>query len=127
LLKSGLSLSQSLVITSETTENTQYKKAFDDISHGVMKGKGMSEIIQLSPLLFPDMLSHMLAIGEKSGNLSTTLIYLSEYYESEFDEQTKNLSSSIEPVLMIVMGILVGFVAISVITPIYEITNSINR
>ena len=64
----------------------------------------------------------MISIGERSGNLSTSLIYLSEYYENEFDDLTKNLSSSIEPVLMIVMGFLVGFVAISIITPIYSIT-----
>lgn len=87
----------------------------------------MSELIDKSPALFPPMLGHMLAIGERSGNLSNTLIYLSEYYENEFDEITKNLSTTIEPVLMITMGILVGFVAISVITPIYEITNSIKK
>ena len=54
-------------------------------------------------------------------------IDLSEYYEHDFDDITKNLSSTIEPVLMILMGIMVGFVAISVITPIYEITNSLKR
>ena len=122
LLKSGLSLTESLSITSDTTENLQYKKAYDDIAHGVVKGKSISEVINRSATIFPDMLSHMISIGEKSGNLSNTLIYLSEYYENEFDEQTKNLSSSIEPVLMIVMGILVGFVAVSIITPIYGIT-----
>ena len=122
LLKSGLSLTESLLITADTTENVQYKKAFDKISTGVMKGKNMSEIIAQFPSLFPEMLSHMISVGEKTGNLSNTLIYLSEYYENEFEEQTKNLSSSIEPVLMIVMGILVGFVAISIITPIYGIT-----
>jgi len=127
LLKSGMSLSGALITTADTTENTQYKKVFNDISYNVMKGKNMSEIINISPILFPDMMGHMVAIGERSGNLSNTLIYLSEYYENEFDELTKNLSSSIEPVLMIVMGVLVGFVAVSVITPIYEITNSLNR
>src|SRR3989344_11400 len=127
LLKSGISLTESLVITADTTENVQYKKAFIDISKGVMKGKTVSELIKAFPALFPDMLEHMVAIGEKSGNLSNTLIYLSELYEGEFDDLTKNLSSSIEPVLMIIMGILVGFVAISVITPIYEITNSIKK
>ena len=126
LLKSGLPLTESLHITADTTENVQYKKAFENISHGVIKGKGMSDIMGKSPHLFPDMLEHMLSIGEKSGNLSTTLIYLSEYYENEFDELTKNLSTSIEPVLMIVMGIMVGFIAISVITPIYGITQQIN-
>ncbi|OGI82474.1 hypothetical protein A3I95_02665 [Candidatus Nomurabacteria bacterium RIFCSPLOWO2_02_FULL_44_12] len=122
LLKSGLTLTESLLITSDTTHNVQYKKAFNDTSMAVMRGKNMSDIFRQFPSLFPDMVGHMIGVGEKSGNLSTTLIYLSEYYENEFDDQTKNLSSSIEPALMIIMGVLVGFVAISIITPIYGIT-----
>jgi type II secretory pathway component PulF len=127
LLRSGVSLNETLLITSDTTENMQYKKAFLEISKGIMKGKNLSELIKKFPSIFPPMLTHMISIGEKSGNLSNTLIYLSDYYEVEFDDQTKNLSSTIEPVLMIVMGIMVGFIAISVITPIYEITNSIHK
>ncbi|MDP2788460.1 MAG: type II secretion system F family protein [bacterium] len=127
LLKSGISLSESLLITAGTTDNMQYKKALSEISTGVLKGKNVSEFMELRPIVFPDMLSHMIAIGEKSGNLSNTLIYLSEFYENEFDDLTKNLSSAIEPVLMIVMGVSVGFIAISVITPIYEITNNLKR
>ena len=127
LLKSGLSLNEALAITADTTENMQYKRAFANISDGVMKGKNVSELLSNHPAIFPDMLGHMVSIGEKSGNLSSTLLYLSEFYENEFDDLTKNLSSSIEPVLMIVMGVLVGFVAVSVITPIYEITNSLKR
>lgn len=127
LLRSGLSLTESLHITADTTENVQYKRAFEVTAQGVIKGKTVSELIQLYPKIFPDMLTHMVAIGERSGNLSNTLLYLSEYYEGDFDEQTKNLSSSIEPALMIMMGLLVGFVAISVITPIYEITNTLKR
>jgi len=127
LLKSGLSLTETLTITAETTENLQYKKALAEISAGVSRGKTISDLIEKFPVLFPEMLTHMIAIGERSGNLSNTLIYLSEYYENEFDELNKNLSSAIEPVLMIMMGVIVGFVAISVITPIYELTNSLKR
>lgn len=127
LLKSGISVTEALVITSNTTENLPYKRSLYEISRGVAKGKTISELISLYPNIFPAMLGHMISIGERSGNLSDTLIYLSEFYENEFDDQTKNLSSSIEPVLMIVMGVTVGFVAISVITPIYEITTNINR
>jgi type IV pilus assembly protein PilC len=127
LLKSGISVTEALRITADTTNNLQYKNAFKKISVGVTKGKTVSENIILFPNLFPSMLAHLVAVGEKTGNLSNTLIYLSEYYENEFEDQTKNLSSTIEPVLMIIMGIMVGFVAISVITPIYEITTNINR
>ena len=70
--------------------------------------------------------AHMVAVGEKSGTLSKTLTYLSEMYENEVEEFTKNLSTLIEPALMIFMGLLVGFVAISIITPIYGITQNLH-
>lgn len=127
LFKSDVPLTEALVVTSETTENVRYRDAFKEISFGVIKGKTLSELISHYSNLFPSMLTHMISVGEKSGNLSNTLLYLSEFYEHEFDDQTKNLSSTIEPILMIIMGIMVGFVAISVITPIYEITNSIHK
>ena len=65
-------------------------------------------------------------IGETSGSLSDTLMYLAEHYEAEVDDRVKNLSNSIEPVLMVFMGLVVGFVAVSVITPIYEVTQHLN-
>ncbi len=127
LLKSDISIGESILIAGDTTENAQYKKALIEISSDVSKGKNLSSCMITYPALFPDMICHLVAVGEKSGSLSNTLIYLSEFYENEFDDLTKNLSSAIEPVLMILMGILVGFIAISVITPIYEITNSLKR
>ena len=127
LLESGISLSDALVVISETTENLQYRKAFQAFISSVLKGKTLSEGMYAYPKLFKDIIPHMVAVGEQSGNLPETLIYLSEFYEFEFDDQTKNLSSSLEPILMIIMGIMVGFIAISVITPIYEITNNIKN
>lgn len=127
LLKSGISLSEAIHITADTTENMQYKQAFLDLGKTVTRGKSVSEYLNQSEKLFPPMIGHMVSIGERSGNLSNTLVYLSEFYENEFDDFTKNLSSSIEPVLMVIMGVMVGFIAISVITPIYEITNSLHK
>ena len=73
------------------------------------------------------MLSQLIAIGETTGNLSDTLLYLSEFYENKVDEVTKNLSTILEPLLMIVMGAIVGFIALSIITPIYEVTQGLKR
>ena len=73
------------------------------------------------------MLSQLIAIGETTGNLSDTLLYLSEFYENKVDEVTKNLSTILEPLLMIVMGTIVGFIALSIITPIYEVTQGLKR
>ena len=86
----------------------------------------MSRELARDPALFPDTLRHMVTVGETTGGLSSALLYLSEMHENEVEEATKNLSSTIEPLLMIVMGCLVGFIAVSIITPIYEITQSLH-
>ena len=72
------------------------------------------------------MVVRIIMMGEKTGNLSNTMTYLAEMYEGEVEELTKSLSSSIEPILMIIMGILVGLIAVSVITPIYSITQHLS-
>ena len=67
----------------------------------------------------------MLSVGEETGDLANSLMYVSEMYEEDINELTKNLATLIEPVLMIVMGVIVGFIAISIITPIYGITQDL--
>jgi type IV pilus assembly protein PilC len=127
LLKSDLPINQSLLIIRETIKNIPYKESLKIIHHEIHKGKNISDTMILYPNLYPDIICHMVSIGEKSGQLSDSLLYLSIFYENEFDEITKNLSNSIEPLLMIIMGLTVGFIAISFITPIYEITNSLKK
>ena len=87
----------------------------------------ISKSLEMQTKLFPDLAAHLIAIGETTGNLPETFIYLSEMYEVEVEEMTKNLSSAIEPVLMAFMGIVVGLVAISVITPVYEVTQHLQK
>lgn len=122
LLKSGIHVGEALAITAETTPNLVYKQAYMRVVHSVNKGEQISRALEREQNMFPDLLSHMISIGETTGNLIGTLVYLSELYEGEVEEYTKSLSSAIEPVLMIVMGLLVGTIAVSVITPIYDIT-----
>ncbi len=127
LLQSGMTISDGLVIVGDTMENRVYKKECIAISESVKHGQQISKYLLSRQKKFPHMMSHMISIGERTGNLSGTLIYLSDLYENELDDLTKNLSSAIEPILMVTMGIVVGFVAISVITPIYEITQNLSR
>jgi len=122
LLKSSLYVNDALGIVAQTTPNRVYRSAYEALRVGVQKGEGVSKGLAQYTQLFPEMMTHMVAVGEGTGNLSASLMYLSELYESEVEGLTKGLSSSIEPVLMIVMGMLVGLIAVSVITPIYEIT-----
>lgn len=122
LLKSGISISEALPITSKTLSNLVYKKEFENISVRISRGEQMSLYLKSRPKLFPSISTQIISVGEKSGNLSNSLIYLSQMYEAEVEDFTKNLSNMIEPFLMIFMGLLVGFIAISIITPIYSIT-----
>ena len=72
------------------------------------------------------MATGLIEIGENTGNLEENLIYLSEYYTKETETTVKNLATIIEPALLLFMGVLVGFVALSIITPIYQVTSSIH-
>jgi len=127
LLKSGVTVVEAIESTALSTRNRVYQKELKRSSNQVARGEPVSEYLRKRKTYFPVLVPHMISIGEKTGNLSATLIYLSEMYEEEVDSMTKNLSHSIEPILMVIMGLMVGFIAVSVITPIYEITQTISN
>ncbi|MEK7564056.1 MAG: type II secretion system F family protein [Patescibacteria group bacterium] len=126
LLRGGITMGDAFPISAKTTPNLVYKKEYKLLAAVVNRGSKISTHLIKRRDIFPDIVSQIVSVGEQSGNLSNSLIYLSEMYEAEIDDFTKNLSSMVEPVLMIVMGILVGFIAISIITPIYGITQHLN-
>ena len=127
LLKSEVGIVESLQVVRATSGNSAYRHSFDNLMQGVIHGQTLCETMAKDKLLYPILLTQMIGVSEATGNLSSTLIFLSEMYEDEMNRLTKNLSTSIEPVLMIFMGILVGFIAISIITPIYGITQSLHQ
>jgi type II secretory pathway component PulF len=69
----------------------------------------------------------MVGVGEQSGRLDESLAYLAEYFEREVDQTTKNLTTVLEPILLVAVGLIVGFIAISVISPIYQVTAKFNH
>jgi type II secretory pathway component PulF len=125
LLKSGVTVSAAIKILVDSVPNLVYKREFQKLTKNMAKGKKISSELEAKPHLFPEIAVQMIATGEYSGNLSETMLYLAEMYENEVEELTKNLSVAIEPSLMIFMGLLVGFVAISIIMPIYQITQNL--
>ncbi|HEY4496618.1 MAG TPA: type II secretion system F family protein [Candidatus Paceibacterota bacterium] len=127
LLRSGVKIIEALKTTSETVTNLVYRKALSESAEGVKKGEALYKHLKDRPDIFPTTASRMIEIGERTGSLDENLIYLAEFYESELSEKVKNLSNVLEPILMVIMGLLVGFVAISIITPIYEITQGLQR
>lgn len=125
LLKSGLPIIQSLEIAANTLNNYSYKFVLKKAKIEVEKGEKISKALSLYSLLFPPMVFQMIAVGEKTGRLEETLFYLAEFYEDEVDIATKNLSTILEPVLLIVIGVVVGGVALAIITPLYQLTASL--
>ncbi|KKT81238.1 MAG: hypothetical protein A3B99_05080 [Candidatus Yanofskybacteria bacterium RIFCSPHIGHO2_02_FULL_44_12b] len=126
LLNCNVTIVNAANITADATANLIYKKEIRNLAEEIVRGRKIHQYIESRPYLFPEMIPQMISIGETTGNLGHTLMYLSGHYESEVNDITKNLSSSIEPILLVGMGLIVGFVAVSVITPIYELTQNIH-
>lgn len=127
LLQSGINIDEALDITNKTLENYYYKRALGRVTMSVSQGGKLSEGLEEFSNLFPKITTRMIKVGEKSGNLDETLFYLAESYETEVDNATKSLSTLIEPVLLLGIGLLVAFLALSIITPIYQVTGNIRK
>jgi len=127
LLKSGIKIVDALETTANSLSNLVYQKELKKVATEITGGGQISQYLIKRPDLFPVILSQMIEVGENTGNLTQTLLYLNNFYETEVDEITKNLSTILEPMLLIIMGVIVGFVAIAIITPIYSITQSVSR
>jgi len=125
LLRSGMNIVDALEVAKGTFHNKYYRGEVEKIVSAVKKGESIARYLATQPRLFPPMLTGMIEVGESTGNLEQNLLYLSEYYESEVDEVVKNLTSILEPALLLFMGLLVGFVALSIITPIYKVTQGL--
>ncbi len=127
LLESGLTVDEGIRITAQATENRVYRKKILSLLPQIEAGTSLSESVSKYPKLFPLIVSRMIEVGEKTGNLDSTLKYLSSFYSKEIDDSTKNLSTIVEPVLLIIIGLVVGLVAIAILGPIYEITGNLRN
>lgn len=125
LIRSGVPIVEGLRITSNTLSNYYYKESLKSVSVQIEKGKSLGESLTEQGNIYAPIVTEMIAIGEETGTLDSILEEIADFYETEVDEATKNLSSIIEPVLMIFIGIAVGFFAVSMIQPMYSLTNSI--
>jgi len=123
LISSGISILDALSIVVDATENSVYQQAFLTVSHKVEKGLSMGTALEQEGI-FPPILVQMSQVGEQTGNLHDTLFRLSKYFEMESEMATKTMTTLIEPLILVVLGVGVGFLVMSVITPIYNLTNS---
>lgn len=121
LITSGLPLLEAINIVADITNNSVFKKALKESYLGVERGLTLSSL--LLPPLFPSLVGQMIRVGEETGKVDAIFFKLAEYFESESDHMVKNLTVAIEPIILIILGIAVGFLVIAIILPIYQLTN----
>ncbi|MDO8504749.1 MAG: type II secretion system F family protein [Candidatus Liptonbacteria bacterium] len=125
LLKSGMRIVDAVDVTSKTFENLVYQRAVREANEEIKKGGQIATYLAKRPNLFPPLFFGMVKMGETTGTLEENLEYLAEYYEDETNNKLSSLTSLLEPLLLLLMGGMVGFVALSIITPIYSISQGI--
>lgn len=122
LISSGIHILDGLQILKNSLGNVLFRNAIAEIAKKVEKGFPMGETFA-QYTVFPPIVSQMMKVGEETGKLDDTLVKLSAYFETESEHLVKGLTTAIEPIIMVVLGVGVGFIVISVITPIYNLTS----
>lgn len=126
LLNSGVDVIQSLAITEEVVQNVFYKQILQSARERVEKGTPLSEVFIERSDLYPVLVGEMILVGEETGSIAKMLGELAIFYETEVERKTKDLSTIIEPLLMVVIGAGVGFFALALIAPIYSISDGLS-
>lgn len=124
LLSSGIMITDALEISEEIVGNIMYKEGIEKIREGVKKGYPISTISSLYPNIFPPLFNQMVMVGERTGNLSRAFLEMAKFYQSELKRTTENLSRTIEPLMIIFIGLFVGVLMGAVITPLYRLIGS---
>ncbi len=126
LLRSGISVIGALDIVADTLSNKYYIEAIHEGRKKIQKGVDLSAVVEDYPDLFPIILTQMVKVGEETGQTEDMLLKIAEFYEAEINQITKNMSSIIEPVLMLIIGSGVGFFAVAMLQPMYSVLENIN-
>lgn len=125
LLSSGVEMLSAISISEEVVGENQFGKVVRDAGVRVKKGEPLSAAFAEKTKLYPVLVGEMISVGEETGKVAEMLTQLAEYYEADVEEGTKDLSTIIEPVLMLVIGGAVGVFAVSMISPIYSLSSHI--
>lgn len=125
LFKSGLAIQESVNIAAEASTNLKYKEAVFSIKERIIMGVSLSEAMRDYPNIFPLNFINIVAVGEKSGALDESFLNLADFYSKEVSDKTKKIPTVIEPILLLIIGVLVLMIALSIILPIYQLTRGI--
>jgi len=127
LLESGIPLTRGIEITANTTENIYYRKVLLKANEDIKKGLTVAESLGKYEQFFPSTFTKIVEIGENTGTLDDNLEYLYVFYKEDLEEMSNNISTLIEPLLLIFIGVMIGLLAIIIIAPIYQLTGTINE
>jgi type IV pilus assembly protein PilC len=119
-VSSGVPMLQAIKLTGDTAGNTVVEKAMDDVYASVKSGGSLAGPIEENPI-FPPMVGHMVAVGEETGQLEHMLSKIADFYETEVDAKVKALTALIEPLMIVFVGGIVGFIVIAMYLPMFSI------
>ncbi len=125
LLNSGVAIIESVKITAEVVQNVHYKKVLAQAEENIKKGAPISTVFEQNSQFYPVFIGEMIAVGEETGKVGEMLLGVATYYEDDVEQRTKDMSTIIEPFLMVFIGAAVGFFALSMISPMYSLVNVI--
>jgi len=124
LMGAGVAVLECLDVTSRAVGNIIFQEALQEAAREVKNGKSLSSVIEANEL-FPAIVAQMLSVGEETGQTDTVLVKVAEFYEEEVDLAIEGISSIIEPVMIVIMGSMVGLIAASVMTPIAQLSQNV--
>ncbi len=124
LLRGGLPMTEVVNIAWQSASSELLRQSLHTLPRGLLQGQGLSEAMKADKF-FPSVIIQMVMTGEETNTLDSTFAALATHYESEFDEAVTVLTSALEPLMMLAVGLLVAFLAVSVIMPMYSIYNAL--
>lgn len=128
MLRAGLSITRALEVEYKATSNLIFKEYIERLQVSVARGGTISGELSTGDFdKIPSLVAKMIDVGERTGKLDESFLYLGDFFEEEIDDTSKNFSAILEPLLLLFIGLVVAFVALAIISPIYSLTGSVQR
>jgi type IV pilus assembly protein PilC len=125
LIAAGVPMLEAIDITGKTSGNKVVEKAMDDVRESVKKGGSLTAPMAAVPEAFPVMVTQMIGVGEETGALETMMTKVADFYEEQVEAAVKALTSILEPIMIVVVGAIVGFIVIAMYLPMFKVYDQI--